>query len=182
MIAIICLLHLFVYRFSSLEHSSCSKIHGVHGNWSSVPWFTPKTSIILPFLPRPWFVHCPSNGIILIITVFLFLLSVFSLLMTDSALVPVQERLYQGLFFEFHCSTPALASVRSSHCFRVSSVAQVKGFLACCVYVHSSREHMAYIHIPQSSARFFLEDYSSRCHHIMHFFVMVGCKFPSVLN
>jgi hypothetical protein len=168
MIAIVCLLQLFAYRFSGLEHS-CSKIHGVPGNWSSVPWFTPpKTSTILPSLPRPCFVHCPSIGIMLIITVFLFWLSVFSLLITDSALVPVQERLYQGLFFEFHCSTLALASTIS----RIQPFFQ--GVISCLSSIHSN--------IPQSSARFLLEDYPTRCHHIMHFFVMVGHKFPSVLN
>ena len=49
----------------------------------------------------------------LIITVFLFLLSVFSLLMTDFALGPVQEGLCPGVLYEIYCSTLALASTIS---------------------------------------------------------------------
>ncbi len=65
------------------------------------------------------------------ITVFLFLLSVFSLMMTDFVLVPVQEGLYPRVLSEIYCSTLALASTiskRTSHCLSVSSVSQVKGF------------------------------------------------------
>ncbi|PMD20864.1 hypothetical protein NA56DRAFT_159495 [Hyaloscypha hepaticicola] len=46
-----------------------------------------KTSTILPSLSRICLLHCPSIAIMLIITVFLFLLSVFSLLSSVSRIL-----------------------------------------------------------------------------------------------